>query len=117
MVADERRARARLEERVGELERRDAEKRRRLERLEVAMQRIEKSACEDPEERDKKAEKGMRKAVRAVHERRPLDGRGKQLCAQDVPKAVPPPKAGARPKNNTDSTHRRRHPVTTQGAP
>ncbi|POR36444.1 Uncharacterized protein TPAR_03369, partial [Tolypocladium paradoxum] len=42
MVADERRARARLEERVGELERRDVEKRRRLERLEVAMGRIER---------------------------------------------------------------------------
>ena len=42
MVADERRARARLEERVGELERRDVEKRRRLERLEGAMGRIER---------------------------------------------------------------------------
>ncbi|GAB0135411.1 hypothetical protein EsDP_00003751 [Epichloe bromicola] len=42
MVADERRARARLEERVGELEKRDEEKRRRLERLEGAMGRIEK---------------------------------------------------------------------------
>ncbi|PHH65009.1 hypothetical protein CDD81_3646 [Ophiocordyceps australis] len=42
MVADERRARAHLEERVGELERRDVDKRRRLERLELAMDRIEK---------------------------------------------------------------------------
>ncbi|KAI9149226.1 hypothetical protein HJFPF1_11275 [Paramyrothecium foliicola] len=42
MVADERRARAKLEERVGELERRDAEKRRRLEKLETAMTRIER---------------------------------------------------------------------------
>lgn len=42
MVADERRARARLEERVGELEKRDEDKRRRLERLEGAMGRIEK---------------------------------------------------------------------------
>ena len=42
MVAEERRARAKLEERVGELERRDKEKRRRLERLEVAMRRIER---------------------------------------------------------------------------
>ncbi|KAH7318560.1 hypothetical protein B0I35DRAFT_246136 [Stachybotrys elegans] len=42
MVADERRARARLEERVGELEKRDNEKRRRLERLEMAMARIER---------------------------------------------------------------------------
>lgn len=42
MVADERRARAKLEERVDELERRDREKRRRLERLESAMTRIEK---------------------------------------------------------------------------
>jgi len=42
MVADERRARAKLEERVGELERRDREKRRRLERLESAMTRIER---------------------------------------------------------------------------
>ncbi|KAG5921620.1 hypothetical protein E4U42_005778, partial [Claviceps africana] len=43
MVAGERRARARLEERVGELERRDREKRNRLERLEGAMGRIEKA--------------------------------------------------------------------------
>ena len=42
MVADERRARAKLEERVGELEKRDAEKKRRLERLESAMSRIER---------------------------------------------------------------------------
>lgn len=42
MVAEERRARAKLEERVGELEKRDFEKRRRLERLEVAMRRIER---------------------------------------------------------------------------
>lgn len=41
MVATERRARAALEERVGELERRDKEKARRLERLEKAMVRIE----------------------------------------------------------------------------
>lgn len=43
MVATERRARARLEERVGELERREEEKKRRLERLERAMGRIEKA--------------------------------------------------------------------------
>ncbi|KAG6018556.1 hypothetical protein E4U40_000166 [Claviceps sp. LM458 group G5] len=43
MVADERRARARLEERVGELERRDKEKKKRLERLEGAMGRIERA--------------------------------------------------------------------------
>lgn len=42
MVADERRARAKLEARVDELEKRDAEKRRRLERLEGALSRIEK---------------------------------------------------------------------------
>lgn len=42
MVATERRARAKLEERVGELERRDGEKRMRLERLESAMARIER---------------------------------------------------------------------------
>ncbi|XWX00117.1 hypothetical protein V2A60_008134 [Cordyceps javanica] len=42
MVADERRARAKLEERVGELEKRDAEKKQRLDRLESAMNRIER---------------------------------------------------------------------------
>lgn len=42
MVATERRARAKLEERVEELEKRDVEKRRRLERLEAAMARIER---------------------------------------------------------------------------
>lgn len=41
MVATERRARAALEARVGELEKRDKEKARRLERLEKAMKRIE----------------------------------------------------------------------------
>ena len=42
MVADERKARAKLEERVGELEKRDFEKRQRLERLETAMERIDR---------------------------------------------------------------------------
>lgn len=40
MVAQERRARAKLEERVALLERRDIEKRARLERLEKAMERV-----------------------------------------------------------------------------
>ncbi|KOS19404.1 Rab guanine nucleotide exchange factor SEC2 [Escovopsis weberi] len=43
MVADERRARAKLEERVGELERRDLEKKKRLDRLETAVSRIERA--------------------------------------------------------------------------
>ncbi|KAL2268694.1 hypothetical protein VTJ83DRAFT_3540 [Remersonia thermophila] len=42
MVAAERRARAKLEARVGELERREGDKRRRLERLEQAVARIER---------------------------------------------------------------------------
>jgi GDP/GTP exchange factor Sec2p len=42
MVATERKARAKLEERVAVLERRDVEKRKRLERLESAMERIER---------------------------------------------------------------------------
>lgn len=42
MVASERRARAKLEERVGELERRDVEKRKRLEILERGVGRIER---------------------------------------------------------------------------
>lgn len=42
MVATERKARARLEERVAILERRDVEKRKRLEKLESAMSRIER---------------------------------------------------------------------------
>ncbi|KAE8441781.1 hypothetical protein EG329_004293 [Mollisiaceae sp. DMI_Dod_QoI] len=42
MVATERRARAKLEERVEVLERRDGEKRKRLERLEGAVARIER---------------------------------------------------------------------------
>ncbi|KAI9734473.1 MAG: hypothetical protein M1818_006862 [Claussenomyces sp. TS43310] len=42
MVAVERKARAKLEERVEVLERRDVEKRKRLERLENAMVRIER---------------------------------------------------------------------------
>jgi predicted RNase H-like nuclease (RuvC/YqgF family) len=42
MVATERKARAKLEERVAILERRDVEKRKRLERLEGAMERIER---------------------------------------------------------------------------
>lgn len=42
MVAEERRARAKLEERVGELEKRDMEKRGRLERLEGAMGTIQR---------------------------------------------------------------------------
>ncbi|KAB2581111.1 hypothetical protein DIS24_g9706 [Lasiodiplodia hormozganensis] len=42
MVAEERKARAKLEERVEMLEKRDKDKRRRLERLETAVQRIER---------------------------------------------------------------------------
>jgi hypothetical protein len=42
MVADERRARAKLEERVEILEKRDGEKRKRLERLEMALKRIDR---------------------------------------------------------------------------
>lgn len=42
MVATERKARAKLEERVEVLERRDGEKRKRLERLEGAVQRIDR---------------------------------------------------------------------------
>lgn len=42
MVADERRARAKLEERVDELEKRDVEKKKRLDRLESAVNRIER---------------------------------------------------------------------------
>jgi len=42
MVATERRARAKLEERVEVLEKRDVEKRKRLERLEGALKRIER---------------------------------------------------------------------------
>jgi DNA repair exonuclease SbcCD ATPase subunit len=42
MVAAERRARAKLEERVAVLEKRDLEKRRRLERLEKAVERIDR---------------------------------------------------------------------------
>ncbi|KAL4813259.1 hypothetical protein BDW67DRAFT_168515 [Aspergillus spinulosporus] len=42
MVAQERKARARLEERVAILESRDVEKRNRLERLEKAMERVER---------------------------------------------------------------------------
>lgn len=42
MVATERKARAKLEERVVVLEGRDVEKRKRLERLEGAMMRIER---------------------------------------------------------------------------
>jgi len=42
MVAQERKARVKLEERVAVLERRDVEKRSRLERLEKAMARVER---------------------------------------------------------------------------
>ncbi|KAJ5418172.1 uncharacterized protein N7487_001722 [Penicillium crustosum] len=42
MVAEERKARAKLEERVAVLERRDVEKRSRLEKLENAMARVER---------------------------------------------------------------------------
>ena len=42
MVAQERKARARLEERVAVLERRDIEKRTRLERLERAIARVDR---------------------------------------------------------------------------
>lgn len=55
MVAEERRARAKLEQRVDELERRDVDKRRRLERLEGAMARIERVRALLAEEEDVRA--------------------------------------------------------------
>jgi hypothetical protein len=42
MVAQERKARAKLEERVALLEKRDGEKRKRLDRLEKAIARVER---------------------------------------------------------------------------
>lgn len=42
MVAEERKARAKLEERVEILERRDGEKRKRLDMLEKAIERVER---------------------------------------------------------------------------
>lgn len=42
MVATERKARAKLEQRVAVLERRDGEKRKRLEKLEAAVQRVDR---------------------------------------------------------------------------
>lgn len=42
MVAEERRARAKLEERVDVLERRDKDKRERLDRLEQAIERVDR---------------------------------------------------------------------------
>jgi DNA repair exonuclease SbcCD ATPase subunit len=76
MVATERRARAKLEERVEVLERRDGEKRRRLERLESAMGRIErarallaevKTKTEEGEEEENKSA-GDGNAVRIAQE-------------------------------------------------
>ena len=42
MVAQERKARFKLEERVAVLERRDGEKRKRLDRLEKAIERVDR---------------------------------------------------------------------------
>jgi hypothetical protein len=42
MVAQERKARAKLEERVALLEKRDGDKRKRLDRLEKAVARVER---------------------------------------------------------------------------
>ncbi|CAM1508321.1 Fc.00g051690.m01.CDS01 [Cosmosporella sp. VM-42] len=75
MVAEERRARARLEERVGELERRDNEKRRRLERLEVAMRRIERvrSLLAEGEEEERQLQREKDEAAAAERERESID--------------------------------------------
>jgi len=56
MVAEERRARAKLEERVETLERRDREKMGRLDRLEKAVSRVERVKALLSEREDKLAE-------------------------------------------------------------
>ncbi|KAK0626583.1 hypothetical protein B0T14DRAFT_562473 [Immersiella caudata] len=69
MVATERRARAKLEERVGMLEKRDMEKRRRLALLESAMERIDRVrsllGVSGPDETGSGAREGVRALVRA----------------------------------------------------
>lgn len=61
MVAAERRARAALEEQLSVLERRDLEKRERLERLEGAVRRIEHVRGVLEEERERRKEREMEK--------------------------------------------------------
>jgi len=56
MVAEERRARAKLEERVETLERRDREKMGRLDRLEKAVTRVERVKALLGEKEDLKRE-------------------------------------------------------------
>ncbi|KAM5342532.1 hypothetical protein ACJ41O_013498 [Fusarium nematophilum] len=73
MVAEERRARAKLEQRVDELERRDLEKRRRLEKLEGAMSRIERvrvllAEAEDDVEESKRTVKEIQEIERQQEE-------------------------------------------------
>ncbi|KAJ1329080.1 GDP/GTP exchange factor Sec2p [Microdochium nivale] len=92
MVATERRARAKLEERVSVLEQRDVEKRVRLERLEGAMARLDRVRAllgdsggdgdkEEEEEKEKedgneddKRESGLQKDSRNGENRRDVDG-------------------------------------------
>ncbi|KAF4965893.1 hypothetical protein FSARC_6363 [Fusarium sarcochroum] len=73
MVAEERRARAKLEQRVDELERRDKDKRRRLDKLEGAMSRIERvrlmlAEAEEDVESSKKTVKELEELERQQEE-------------------------------------------------
>ncbi|KAF4984403.1 hypothetical protein FDECE_17089 [Fusarium decemcellulare] len=92
MVAEERRARAKLEQRVDELERRDLEKRRRLERLEGAMNRIERvrlllAEAEEDVESSKKTVKEIEEMERqqeeeqraTLHQHSPIDDTDKTV--------------------------------------
>lgn len=86
MVAEERKARAKLEERVKVLEDRDGEKRRRLERLEAALKRIERVRSlvrEEMQMREEKDKEKVQVQVDAVDNQRDGDKR-------DIRMATPP---------------------------
>ncbi|KAJ4321645.1 hypothetical protein N0V84_005197 [Fusarium piperis] len=101
MVAEERRARAKLEQRVDELERRDQEKRRRLDKLEGAMNRIERVRLLLAEaEKDVESSKQTVKDLEEMERQQEEENRkiAQRRTAGSVPESV-------KENGDADSTH------------
>ena len=107
MVAEERRARAKLEQRVDELERRDMEKRRRLDKLEGAMNRIERVRLLLAEaEQDVESSKQTVKEIEDLERQQEEENRriAQRRTAGSVPESIKVPES-VKENGDADSTH------------
>ncbi|WAO93863.1 Sec2p domain-containing protein [Fusarium falciforme] len=107
MVAEERRARAKLEQRVDELERRDMEKRRRLDKLEGAMNRIERVRLLLAEaEQDVESSKQTVKEIEDLERQQEEENRriAQRRTAGSVPESIKVPES-VKENGDADSTY------------